>query len=389
MTSRARLPSVTLVNAIPGRNDIIMRGISTGTGEYYTDSQVSVYLDDQPMTSSSQQVDVRLIDIERIEVLPGPQGTLFGSSSQSGTIRYVTNKPDPSGYSSQVDAEIGPTKGGEESYDISGHVNIPLGENFAIRAVGFYAREGGYVDNVPGLDPSGTTDNSDVVEEDWNDQEITGGRLAGLWQINPQWQASLSFVSQYNDTNGDWLTDPAIGEYKIVSFYDEYRDDDWYQTSASIKGDLGFAELSATASWFERDIEYQWDNTLYLNYRTGYAVSSYNYDPKYWLPLYNTSYLGGTIFNYQEQNRWTYEVRLTSQGESRLQWMAGAFYEDVWDWWHYGAKVPGLTTTPSWEAGQCVRSLPTEPTSSRSPPPTSHTRTSSRRPSGSRRCSAN
>ena len=134
------LPSVTLVNAIPGRNDIIMRGISTGTGEYYTDSQVSVYLDDQPMTSSSQQVDVRLIDIERIEVLPGPQGTLFGSSSQSGTIRYVTNKPNPSGYSSQVDAEIGTTKGGEESYDISGHVNIPLGDNFAIRAVGFYAQ---------------------------------------------------------------------------------------------------------------------------------------------------------------------------------------------------------------------------------------------------------
>ena len=222
---------------------------------------------------------MRLIDIERIEVLPGPQGTLFGSSSQSGTVRYVTNKPNFAGFSSQVDVEIGTTKGGEESYDISGHVNIPLGDNIAIRAVGFYAKEGGYVDNVRGLDPSGTTDNLDVVEEDWNDQEITGGRLAGLWQINPQWQASLSFVSQYGDTNGDWLTDPAIGDYKIVSFYDEYRDDDWYQTSASIKGDLGFAELSATASWFERDIEYQWDNTLYLNYRTGYAVSNMTMTP--------------------------------------------------------------------------------------------------------------
>ena len=107
------LPTVNLVNAIPGHNNIIMRGISTGTGEYHTDSQVSVYLDDQPMTSISQQVDVRLIDIERVEVLPGPQGTLFGSSSQSGTIRYVTNKPDISGYSSQVDAEVGTTKGGE------------------------------------------------------------------------------------------------------------------------------------------------------------------------------------------------------------------------------------------------------------------------------------
>ena len=176
------LPSVTLVNAIPGRNDIVMRGISTGTGEYYTDSQVSVYLDDQPMTASSQQVDVRLIDIERIEVLPGPQGTLFGSSSQSGTIRYVTNKPDPSGYSSQVDVEIGTTKGGEESYDISGHVNIPLSDNFAIRAVGFYAKDGGYVDNVPGLNLAGTADNSDVVEEDWNDCEdsrAAGWRLSG------------------------------------------------------------------------------------------------------------------------------------------------------------------------------------------------------------------
>jgi iron complex outermembrane receptor protein len=336
------LPSVTLVNAIPGRNDIIMRGISTGTGEYYTDSQVSVYLDDQPMTSSSQQVDVRLIDIERIEVLPGPQGTLFGSSSQSGTIRYVTNKPDPSGYSSQVDVEIGTTKGGEESYDISGHLNLPLGENFAIRVVGFYAKEGGYVDNVPGVNLAGTADNSDAVEEDWNDAETTGGRLAALWQINPQWDASLSYVSQYADTNGDWLTDPAVGDYKIVSFFDEYRDDDWYQTSASITGDLGFAELSATASWFEREIEYQWDNSLYENWRTAQSRQSG------WSGLYDTDYLGGTTFNFQEQNRWTYEVRLTSQGESRLQWMAGAFYEDVWDWWHYGAKVPGLMTTQAW-----------------------------------------
>src|SRR5687768_3356237 len=340
------MPSVTLVNAIPGRNDIIMRGISTGTGEYYTDSQVSVYLDDQPMTTSSQQVDVRLIDIERIEVLPGPQGTLFGSSSQSGTIRYVTNKPDPSGYSSQVDVEIGTTKGGEESYEISGHVNVPLSDNFAIRAVGFYAEDGGYVDNVPGLNLSGTADNSDVVEEDWNDQETTGGRLEAHWQDNPQWDVSRGVVSQYSDTNGDWLTDPAVGDYKIVSFYDEFRDDDWYQTSASITGDLGFAELTATASWFEREIAYQWDNTIYENWRTGNAVASYNAgDPD---PLYDTAYLGGQIYTEQEQNRWSYEVRLTSQGESRLQWMAGAFYEDVWDWWDYGATVPDLASTTTW-----------------------------------------
>lgn len=338
------LPSVTLVNAIPGRNDVIMRGISTGTGEYYTDSQVAVYLDDQPMTSSSQQVDVRLIDIERIEVLPGPQGTLFGSSSQSGTIRYVTNKPSFSGFSSQVDSEVGMTKGGDESYDISGHVNIPISDNFALRVVGFYAVEGGYVDNVLGDNLSRTGDNADAVEKNWNDFEAKGGRLAARLQINPNWESTLSLVTQHSSTDGDWAVDPTLGDYKIVSFFDEFRNDDWYQASANLKGDLGFAELSVTASYFDRDIVYEWDNTLYENWRTAY------YGPFY--ALYDTDYLGGVTFNDQKQNRWAYEVRLTSKGDSRFQWMAGAFYEDIYDWWHYGAEVPGLTSTDAWTAAQ-------------------------------------
>ena len=338
------LPSVTLVNAIPGRNDVIMRGISTGTGEYYTDSQVAVYLDDQPLTSSSQQVDLQLIDIERIEVLPGPQGTLFGSSSQSGTIRYVTNKPDFAGFSGQVDLEAGTTRSGEPSYDASGHLNIPLSDSVALRVVGFYSHDGGYVDNVLGTNLSGTADNADVVEDDWNDYDLYGGRVAARWQINPQWEASLSLVTQYGKSKGDWLTDPEIGDYKIVSFFDEHREDEWYQASTSIKGDLGFAELSLTASYFDRDIFYEWDNTLYENWRTAYYGA--------YLDLYDTDYLGSTTFNDQRQNRWTYEVRLTSQGESRFQWMAGAFYEDVYDWWEYGAEVPGLTTTPVWAAAQ-------------------------------------
>jgi outer membrane receptor protein involved in Fe transport len=134
------LPSVSLVAYVPGRNSIFMRGISTGSAEYYTDSQISIYLDDQPLTSVSQQVDIWPIDIERIESLPGPQGTLFGSSSQAGTIRYITNKPDTEGYSSQLDLEVGTIKGGEEAYDVSGHLNIPISDNFAVRVVGFYSR---------------------------------------------------------------------------------------------------------------------------------------------------------------------------------------------------------------------------------------------------------
>ena len=174
---------------------------------------------------------------------------------------------------------------------------------------------------MPGENLAGTADNADAVEKDWNDYKAYGGRLAARWQINPQWESSLSLIAQSSDTNGDWPTDPAIGDYKIVSFFDEFRDDDWYQASASLKGDLGFAELSVTASYFDRDIVYAWDNTLYENWRTAQAIASYNAgDPD---PLYDTAYHGGTIFNDQTQSRWAYEVRLTSQGESRFRgWQA-------------------------------------------------------------------
>ena len=345
----AALPSVNLVAAMPGRNAIVMRGVSTGSSEYRTDSQVAVYLDDQPMTSISTQVEVRTIDLARIEALPGPQGTLFGSSSQSGTIRYITNKPDTRAFSSQLDAELGTTKGGEASYDVSGHLNIPLSDSFAVRAVGYYSVEGGYVDNVLGRTLAGDRDNADVVEKDWNDYKTWGGRIAARWQISDRWESTLSLISQYSEADGAWESDPALGDYKITRFFDEYRDDNWYQTSLNVKGDLGFAELSATASFFDRSIKYEWDNANYSQWRSAYYGG---FDPEYGTGLdniYNTGVLIGTTFNDQKQKRSAYEVRLTSKGESRFAWMAGAFFEDVQDSWHYGARLPGLTGTTAWD----------------------------------------
>ncbi len=344
------LPSMNLVNVMPGRNSVIMRGISTGSAEYRTDSQVAVYLDEQPMTSISQQVDVRMIDIARIESLPGPQGTLFGSSSQSGTLRIITNKPDPSGFSAQVEGMLGTTKGGEESYDLNGWVNIPLIEDkLAIRAVGFVSEEGGYVDNVLGLDLAGLRDNSAVVEDDWNDYKTSGGRIQALWNVNPRWTVLGSFIVQNGKTEGTWESDPALGDYKITRFFDEYREDEWYQTSLTLTGDLGFAELSFTAADFDRDINYEWDNMMYEEWRTAY------YGPYY--PLYDTDYSGGSTFNWQGQERYSFEARLTSTTDSRLQWMVGAFYENVYDWWFYGAIVPNLTSTDAWQAAQAYAYL--------------------------------
>ncbi|MDG1709154.1 MAG: TonB-dependent receptor plug domain-containing protein, partial [Emcibacteraceae bacterium] len=145
----AAIPSISLTSTRPGVNEIVYRGVSSGSGDWYKDSQVAVYLDDQPMTASTTQIDPRMVDIERIESLPGPQGTLFGSSSQTGTLRIITNKPSFERFSGQANGEVSTTKGGEMSYDFSGHINVPLVEDkFAIRVVGYKARDGGYIDNV-------------------------------------------------------------------------------------------------------------------------------------------------------------------------------------------------------------------------------------------------
>ncbi len=337
------LPSVSMVSYVPGQNNIVMRGLTTGTGQFRIDSQVSVYLDEQPMTAISQQADVRLIDIERVESLPGPQGTLFGSSAQAGTIHYVTNKPDAGGFSSEVAAEIGTTKGGDPSYDISGWVNLPVSDNFALRLTGFWSEEGGYVDNILGPTLMQETTNANVAEDDQNIYRTTGGRVAGLWTINPNWDLMVTGILQRGDTMGTWETDPYLGDNKVTRFYDEWRDDTWYTTAATLRGDLGFAELSMTASYFNRKIDYQWDNTNYAQWRSYYYSG-----------IYDTGTLHSETFNFQKQNRWTYEARLTSKGDSKLQWMAGAFYEDVYDWWEYGAKQPqaGLVQTVAWETAQ-------------------------------------
>ena len=337
------LPSIALVNSVPGRNSVVFRGVSTGSSEYRTDSMTAVYLDEQPLTTNSQQVDPWLVDIERVEALPGPQGTLFGSSSQSGTLRVITNKPDPSGFSAQIDASAYATSGGEPSHDLSGHINVPLSDRLAVRVAAFTSHEGGYIDNVLGRDLADTQDNARFVEDDFNEYDISGGRAAATWDLSDRWTAIAGVISQSSSTTGSWESDPALGDFKIVKFFDEYRDDDWQQTSLTFKGDLGGAEFSATSAWFDRDIAYEWDNHVYEQYKDAYwgVYSGYG--------LYNSEYTFGTTFNEQTQERFSQEVRLTSTGASRFQWMVGAFYEDVADEWLFGAQNPSLMDTVAWE----------------------------------------
>jgi len=350
-------PSTTLTASQPGKNVLTMRGIATSAEEWRTESRVAVYLDEQPITSISNQPDVRMVDIQRIEILPGPQGTLLGSSSMSGAMRIITNKPDFDGYSGQVQGTVASTDGGDPSFDVNGVINIPVAEDkFAVRLVGYAAEDGGYVDNV--LSPtlsgvpgaySGIVDNSANTKDNQNTYAIQGGRVSALWQINDKWTADFGGIIQSSQSDGTWLSDASLGDYKVARFYDEWRDDDWWQVSATFTGDLGFAQFTSTTSYFERDTAYEFDNQYYNQWQTAYYGVYWGVDYGYSFALrYHWEYEFGHVFNEAEQTRFAQEFRLTSTTDSKLQWMVGAFYDDVYDTWLYGSTVANLTDTIGW-----------------------------------------
>jgi outer membrane receptor protein involved in Fe transport len=348
------LPSLGLVNSQPGRNELVYRGISSGTGEYYTDTQTAVYIDDSSVSLISQQVFPEFVDVERLESLPGPQATLFGSASQTGTLRYITHKPNMAGVSGSVFAEVGTTKGGDASYNVNGWVNVPVSESFAMRFVGYHKKDGGWIDNVPGetyrgpteSGPKFDTSNAAVVDKNQNKSKLTGGRISALWELSDGLSMSFAVISEDRNDDGTWNVDPSLDDFEIIRFYDEYRDDKWTNYAFTVDADLGFAAFKSVTSIFDRDIKYEWDNMAYEQYKDAYFGYYLGYT------LYNSQYTFGTIFNDQNQKRFSQEFRWTSQSESKFQWLGGLYYEDVHDDWYYGASNDQLMETVMWPYAQ-------------------------------------
>ena len=165
-------PSVSFQTASPGTANVYIRGVASGGDGNHSGSlpSVGVYLDEQPVTTIGGNLDINIYDIARIEVLRGPQGTLYGASSEAGTIRIITNKPDPSGFEGGLDAELNTVRHGGIGGGLQGFVNAPLGDSAALRVVGWYRRDAGFIDNVFGTraflpQPGGIViDNADLVE---------------------------------------------------------------------------------------------------------------------------------------------------------------------------------------------------------------------------------
>ena len=151
-----QLPNVTAGGSGPGQSTIYIRGVASTTPNLTTAGvaglapNVALYLDEQPLAQPGRNLDVYAADLERVEVLAGPQGTLFGASSQAGVVRLITAKPELSGFQASLDAGVSFTKGGEESYNAEVMLNVPVTDNFALRGVVYLDDQGGYIDNVPG-----------------------------------------------------------------------------------------------------------------------------------------------------------------------------------------------------------------------------------------------
>ena len=348
-------PALTYFGNSTGQGKIFIRGIADAPDTFIVSQSSAVYLDEQPITQSAA-VDPRLVDIERVEVLSGPQGTLFGSSSQSGTLRIVTNKPDPTKFEAFADATLKSMSEGDSSWDISGMVNIPLAEDtFALRLVGFTATEGGFIDNIEGTTGNceafgkcpvgGPQFNTDAAKDDWNETTVTGGRVSAKWFISDDWSATLGITTQSVDSDAENTYDPTIGDLELIAFNPDTFEDDWSQYSLTIEGNLtdNLSFTSATA-YFTRDSKYTQDTTEYAAYFGSfcyYFTATYNiycFQPAgayYW---YNDPV--GFLVNDQENTNLTQEFRLAYTGE-RIDWVAGAFYEDRSEEWDFNTDVEG------------------------------------------------
>jgi iron complex outermembrane receptor protein len=335
------VPSMSYTATTPGRGTIYFRGVADDSSSFIADSSAAIYLDEQPLTQSSLQPEIRLIDIERIEALPGPQGTLYGSSSQSGTLRYITNKPDPTAFETDVALDAYTVDHGDQGYELSGVVNVPLSENVAIRVVGFSARDAGFIDNVFGESLGGTFDNADLVDKDINHVEYAGGRAALRWTPNENWIVDAGVVYQkmkghaYSEDN----TVRTGRELAVVRFQDEARDDEWTQVALTLQGDLGWAQFTSATSYFTRDISYFQDNTDYTFYLSASA------DPDFPVYDFGPDPVGLGWRDEDYANRVAQEFRLQGATE-KSTWLAGLFYEHMDNGFDFFSRLDNYEDTP-------------------------------------------
>ena len=280
----------------PGFVQVYMRGVASGGDGNHSGSQPSVgmYLDEQPITTIQGALDIHMYDIERVEALAGPQGTLYGASSQAGTVRLITRKPDPSGFSAGYSVEANSISDGGLGHVLEGFVNIPVNDHAAVRLVGWQKHDAGYVDNLSGTrtyPTSGIVDtNPDRAEKDYNSADTAGIRASARFDINDNWTITPQLIAQKQQAYGSAGVDPNAGnpamgydpgvtDLAVKHFYPETSDDRWYQAALTVEGKVGNFDLTYVFSHMKRDVDSESDYSDYgFWYDTLAGYGAYFYD---------------------------------------------------------------------------------------------------------------
>ncbi len=354
------VPSMSYFGNQSGSGKIFFRGIADAPDTFIVNSSAAIYLDEQPLTASAQ-VDIRIVDVERVEALAGPQGSLFGAHSQSGTLRIITNKPDPTAFDANIDIALKTGSDADNSYDISGMVNIPTkSEKFALRLVGYTATEGGFIDNVLGMtpicesdvarcaDPANPQMNTSALAKNWNETEINGGRIAGRWFINDNWTATATIVGQDTKVSAENTFDATVGDLQLIAFSPDTFDDYWTQFGLVIEADLGWANFVSATAYFDRKSTYVQDTTSYVAYFGTFCyqlTATYNiycFQPAGINYVYNdpTGFLTNTTW----QDRTTQEFRFSNSTE-KWDWVAGFFWQQENENWDFSTFTEDYATS--------------------------------------------
>jgi len=357
----ALLPSVSYASLGPGRSDLYFRGISfasEGAGDTSEAAVAGIYLDEIPMTSSGRMPEVHVYDMQRVEALSGPQGTLFGSSSLSGTLRLITNKPKIGVLEGGYDVEVNKfTKGGANAGTVDeGFINVPVAKNIAVRLMAYYDHTGGYIDNTPGtytynvygggaqtgtytisnsntIAPPAAVNSAgqpslgyavnNIAKRNANPVSEYGGRISLLAQFG-DWSILPQVVYQYLDAKGSFNFDPKVGDLAVHDFGPTENRDAWMQAALTINGKVGDFDLVSSTGYFHRRIKNSNDYTYYTTHYDvqGNTSSIWFHDKNGNLINPTQEYNGDNTYD-----KFTQEVRLSVPKSWPFSLTAGAFYQ--------------------------------------------------------------
>ena len=355
----AQLPSVVFQNSPYQGSSVYIRGVASGGDGNHSGPQpsVGIYLDEQPVTTIGGPVDVHIYDIARIESLAGPQGTLYGASSEAGTIRILTNKPSTSAFYGRVDVEGDRVAHGGYGHKIEGMLNVPLGDKMAARFVGWSQHVAGFIDNVPGTReflpvPGGiTVNNNAFVEKNYNDADIVGGRAALKIDLDDNWTATATIIGQDQKNHGSGGYDPSVGDLKVQHFYPEHFYDKFTQASLTLQGKIGKFDLTYAGAYLDRKTDSIADYTDYAeSYDQMYSDVGGNAGYFYfWNDNGDVIDPRQYIIGKDDFTKLSHEFRIASPSEDRLRFVAGAFYQRQTHHIFQNYVVPNLATDLSVE----------------------------------------